>query len=272
MRRPDLKPQMGFARQRPAGQQPPPSDTELTRLHHEVAQLRKKLHAKDKFIALAAHELRNPMTPILGIAELAVAAAQRPGSSPQMLILLEKLHGGIEDFIGRSTRLLDVTRLEAGDFTLLPEPLDLSDLLLEIAGKHGDIAARGGSVVELQIARGITGAWDRLALARVIESLLSNALKYGSQKPVTLRLEVLGEDVRLDVQDRGIGLDAAQQTEIFGCFEQVVGSYRSGGLGLGLWTAKQLVTAMQGRISVHSRQGEGATFTVFLPLSGASKS
>jgi len=252
--------------------QPQSGDDELVRLRAEVMQLRTTLRGKDAFIALAAHELRNPMTPLLGLTELAVGAARRDAGAPHLLVLLEKLHTGIEAFIGRSTRLLDGGQLGSGVFNLRPEPLDLSRLVLHIAETHKNIAAGHGSLIELQVAPGITGAWDRPALTQIIENLLSNALKYGGQKPVAIRLATRVHSVELEVEDHGIGLDALQQAQIFGGFEQVVGSCPSGGLDLGLWAANRLATAMQGRLSVHSRCGAGARFTVVLPITGASQS
>ncbi len=86
---------------------------ELAELRQEVAELRQAVRARDDFIAIAAHELRNPMTPILGVAELALAAAQASKGScpPRVTVLLERMQLLVLDFIKRSTRLLDVSRI-----------------------------------------------------------------------------------------------------------------------------------------------------------------
>ena len=107
---------------------------------------------------------------------------------------------------------------------------------------------------------------DPLAAEQVVENLLSNALKFGTGRPVTLRLRMEGQSARLDVQDRGIGMAPDQQARLFGRFEQLVDQHRSGGFGIGLWFANRLVAAMGGGIAVSSRVGEGSTFTVTLPL------
>ncbi|MBV1800532.1 HAMP domain-containing sensor histidine kinase [Siccirubricoccus sp. G192] len=83
---------------------------------------------------------------------------------------------------------------------------------------------------------------------------------------MTLRLRSDGRSAVLEVQDRGVGMPPEQQTRIFGRFEQVVGQHRGSGFGIGLWVASRLVAAMDGRIAVSSRPGEGSTFTVTLPL------
>ena len=103
-------------------------------------------------------------------------------------------------------------------------------------------------------------------MEQVVENLLSNALKFGAGRPVSLRLRSDGRWARLDVRDRGVGMSDDQQAHIFGRFEQVVARHRGGGFGVGLWVSNRLVGAMGGRITVSSRLGEGSTFAVTLPL------
>ena len=233
-----------------------------------VAELTEAVADRDDFIAIAAHELRNPMTPIIGVAQLALAAARKAGGAcpPRITTLLERMQLLAQDFIQRSTRLLDVTRIEAGNLRLEPEATDLSSLVRLVARKYEVTAARGRSPVELDIEDGVAGVLDRLAVEQVAENLLSNALKFGSGQPVTLRLRSGARSAWLDVQDRGIGMSPEQQARLFVRFEQVVAQHRGSGFGVGLWLANSLVTAMGGRISVSSQVDEGSTFTVMLPL------
>ena len=88
----------------------------------------------------------------------------------------------------------------------------------------------------------------------------------GRGKPVSLRLQSDGKSAWLDVRDQGVGMEPEQQARIFERFEQVVAQYDGTGFGIGLWVANRLVTAMNGKITVSSRVGEGSTFTVMLPL------
>lgn len=241
---------------------------ELAVLRQEVAELRQAVRARDDFIAIAAHELRNPMTPIMAVADLALKAARDGGGScpPRVTVLLERMQLLAQDFIQRSTRLLDVTRIEAGNLRLEPSATDLSALVHSVAQKYEAMAARTGSLVELDVKSGVAGWMDPLAVEQVVENLLSNALKFGVGKPVTLRLRPEEQSTRLEVQDRGIGIPPDQQARLFGRFEQVVAQHRGTGFGVGLWLADRLVAAMGGRITVASRVGEGSTFTVTLPL------
>ena len=173
----------------------------------------------------------------------------------------------VQDYVGRAARLLDVSRIESGNLRLEPSSIDLSALVLSVAQRYEVAAARGRSRLDLDVQAGVTAVLDRLAVEQVVENLLSNALKFGIGKPVTLRLRSDGRLARLDVQDQGVGMPADQQARIFGRFEQLVAHYRGTGFGVGLWVANRLVTAMDGRIAVSSRLGEGSTFTVTLPVS-----
>jgi two-component system OmpR family sensor kinase len=242
--------------------------SELARLRELVEELHLAVRARDDFIAIAAHELRNPMTPILGVAELALITAQSEGTcSPRLVALLESMQRLVHDYIRRATRLLDVSRIESGNLHLEPSVTDLSAIVLSVAQRYEVIAAHGCSPLELDVEDGLTGVCDPLAVEQVVENLLGNALKFGMGKPVTLRLRSEGKSARLEVQDRGIGIRSDQQTRIFGRFEQVVAQYWNDGFGIGLWVANHLVAAMHGRIAVSSHLGEGSTFTVTIPLS-----
>lgn len=179
---------------------------------------------------------------------------------------MERLHQAVLEYIGRATRLLDISRVETGNLQLEPQPIDLSQLVLATVRKYEVAAARQGCDLEPDIRGGIGGLLDPLAVEQVVENLLSNALKFGCDKPVGVRLRSDGREVQLDVWDHGIGISPEQQARIFGRFEQVVAHHRGSGFGVGLWVANRLVSAMGGRITIASRSGEGSIFTVTLPL------
>jgi two-component system OmpR family sensor kinase len=242
--------------------------SELMALRHQVENLQQAVRARDDFIAIAAHELRNPMTPIAGLTEFALAAARKAdGLCPPLIMgLLERLQSAVQEFIKRATRLLDVGRIEAGNWRLEPSLVDLSTLVLGVVQRYDIAAKHGGSSIDLEVEPEVAGTWDRLAVEQVLENLLSNGLKFGSGKPMTVRLRSDGRFAQLQVQDRGIGMQPDQQTRIFGRFEQVMSQHRGTGFGVGLWVSNKLVTAMGGRITVSSRMGDGSTFTVTLPL------
>jgi two-component system, OmpR family, sensor kinase len=242
--------------------------SELADLRRQVEELRQAISAQDDFIAIAAHELRNPMTPILGVAELALTTARKAEGTcpPRIMVLLERMQRLVQEYVGRTERLLDVSRIGSGNLRLEPSSLDLSALVLSVAQRYEVAAARGRSPLDLDVQAGVIAVVDWLAVEQVVENLLSNALKFGIGRPVTLRLRSNGQSARLDVQDHGIGVSADQQARIFGRFEQDVAQHQGVGFGVGLWVANRLLTAMDGRLAVSSRLGEGSTFTVALPL------
>jgi two-component system, OmpR family, sensor kinase len=252
------------------GEHAPPGDpgSSLDELRRQVEALQEAVRARDDFIAIAAHELRNPMTPVLGMTELALAAARRAPDTcpPRVTALLERLQHAVQDYVKRATKLLDVSRIESGNLRLEPRAIDISALVLTIAQNHETLAFRSGSSLQVDVERGIVGELDPLAVEQVIDNLLSNALKFGAGQPVTIHLRSDGQAARLDVQDRGIGMAVDQQERVFGRFEQVMTHHRGSGFGIGLWVANRLVQAIGGRITISSRLGEGSTFTVIFPL------
>jgi signal transduction histidine kinase len=127
-------------------------------------------------------------------------------------------------------------------------------------------ARRADCAVVLDAAGGLVGSWDRARLEQVVTNLLSNAIKYGAGAPIDVRVWRDGARARLSVRDRGIGLDAAEASRIFERFERAVSARHYGGLGLGLYIVSRIVEAHGGSVTVDSRRGEGATFTVDLPL------
>ena len=121
----------------------------------------------------------------------------------------------------------------------------------------------------LDVRQPVVGRWDRLGLEQVVANLLSNAIKYGNGQPIRISLESDGRSARVSVTDHGIGIAPEQQQRLFARFERGVSSRQYGGFGLGLWITRQVAEAMHGEISVDSRPGQGATFSIVLPLAGS---
>jgi two-component system, OmpR family, sensor kinase len=238
-----------------------------------IAELREAVRARDEFVAIAAHELRNPMTPILMQVHTLAAAARNPRRCrPEILApRLELLEHAVREFVRRSTALLDVSRVAAGNVRIELSEVDLSGVVRDVVDRAGVAARMARSRLEADLQEGVVGRWDRLALEQVTENLLSNALKFGAGKPVAVALRADGRAARLAVRDRGIGISEADRARVFGRFERAVARREHGGFGVGLWLVNQLVTAMGGTSAVEGAPGEGTTFTVMLPLAGAER-
>lgn len=227
---------------------------------------REEVRERDEFLSVASHELRTPVTALQLQLQLLHRAAQRS------LELFPSLGDRFET-LERQTRrlallvneLLDVSRMRLGRIELRLEPLDLAEVAREAAGHVAGELARSGSQLALDL-QPVQGRWDRMRLEQVITNLLVNASKFGEGRPIALRVEPDGEGARISVHDRGIGISPEQQTRVFERFVRAVPAQNFGGLGLGLYIARQLVEAHGGKIDVASTPGEGATFTVLLPL------
>jgi signal transduction histidine kinase len=146
------------------------------------------------------------------------------------------------------------------------EELDIAEVLREVVDTYAVEAAFHLVHISVAAPDSLRGKWDRLAVEQVIGNLISNAIKYGDGKPVHVGLAGDAARVRLEVADQGIGISAENQTRIFGRFEQVVTPRPRTGFGVGLWLARALIEAHGGSIAVRSAPGEGAHFTVWLPL------
>jgi two-component system OmpR family sensor kinase len=233
-----------------------------------VAELTQAVHARDAFIAIAAHELRNPMTPMLGYVEHILSVARRPGRQcPEAItVALERLADQMGEYIKRATTLLDVSRITAGKLRAELSPVDLSAMMLRAVRQYRAGAERSGCRLESSIEGEVTGLLDELAVEQIADNLLSNAVKYGAGEPIEVSLVSDGSKARLKVRDYGIGISEADQARIFDAFERAVTRREEGGFGIGLWVVRHLVAAMHGKIRVASRPAEGSTFTVILPL------
>jgi signal transduction histidine kinase len=162
--------------------------------------------------------------------------------------------------------LLDVSRIEAGRLWLEVAEVDLLALVKELIASFEMGIKRAGCAVTLDAAVPVRGCWDAARLEQVISNLLANALKFGAGQPIEIAVRREGERARVVVTDHGMGIDAAQRERIFDRFTRAVPATHFGGLGLGLYLCREIVSAHGGTISVASRLGEGATFTVELPL------
>jgi len=126
-------------------------------------------------------------------------------------------------------------------------------------------ASRAGCAIELSLVEDATGMWDRSRLEQVATNLLSNAIKYGPGHPIEVVVSAESERASVAVSDQGIGVDPEDAARIFHRFERAVSARHYGGLGLGLYIARQIAEAHGGQIAVAERPGGGSTFTLTLP-------
>jgi signal transduction histidine kinase len=162
--------------------------------------------------------------------------------------------------------LLDVSRIAAGRFTVVREPVDLASVVREVVARAEPQALRAGSRLTLDAPERLETESDRLRYDQVVTNLVDNAIKYGDGKPIRVRLSAEPGWAVLTVLDEGIGIDPAKLDVIFGRYERAVSERHYGGLGLGLYISRTVVEAMGGTISADSERGVGSKFEVRLPI------
>ncbi|MDC0745769.1 ATP-binding protein [Polyangium mundeleinium] len=239
---------------------------ENTRL---VALLRDAVRARDDFLSIASHELKTPLTPLLlRLESLERATAAQPDTPYVRTVksVLDVAKRQMRRLTDLTTDLLDATRIQAGKLSVEREEVDLVEVVRDVCQRLAPDASRVHAPLLVDAPPAVIGLWDRLRIEQVVDNLLSNALKYGPGKPIRIEIGVASATASLTVRDQGIGIRAEDHERIFGRFERAVSERSYGGLGLGLHIVRTIVQAFGGTICVHSAPGEGAAFTVTLPL------
>jgi signal transduction histidine kinase len=233
-----------------------------------IRALEHQVRVREEHIAIVAHDLRSPMTPVLLLVRrlLEDLADAGNGTFPArvMWTKVEAISHRLEQFVSKLHRLLDATRLQTGDLVLEPEEIDLPVLARELIAEV-TAEMHVPPPIEVTGLPTLRGHWDRLRVEEIVRNLLANALRFGGGGPITVDIRAGGEPdlAVLSVRDRGIGIAPADQERIFEKHVRV--SRAPGGFGLGLWIVRQLCRAMGGMVSLKSAPGDGSEFTVTLP-------
>jgi len=235
--------------------------------------------AKTEFLATVSHEVRTPLSTILGYVDLLRDHSDDPERVDRHLRTIRDSGTHLNQLVGD---LLDVGRIEAGRLELDPVPCALGELLAQLRSMFSARAAERR--LELLVETEAELPWrfvaDAVRIRQILSNLLSNAIRY--TETGTVRLVVSTEsrdddessaDLALSVIDTGVGIPLEDQDRIFDRFTQVEGGLRGGqgvGFGLGLWITRQLAERMGGRIEFTSEPGVGSTFVAFLPVDQCS--
>ena len=229
--------------------------------------------AKSRFLATLGHEVRTPMTGVLGMSELLRGSRLDEKQRRQV----DAIHRAGEHLLRLVNDALDLARIEAGKLELANADFALRPLLDEVAGLMAPIAERKGLAFVDAMAADVPVAvhGDRTRIQQILLNLLGNAIKFTESGHVALEATALSpQGLRFVVSDSGPGLSAEQQSRLFRRFEQAEGARtasRYGGSGLGLAISQELAAAMGGCIAVESTPGKGTRFIVDLPLAKAQQ-
>jgi signal transduction histidine kinase len=225
----------------------------LERAHHE-------------FLAMVAHEIRDPMTSCIGFAELLLQRHDdmTEDERNEALRTIAKTSRRLVDLL---EDILEVARLDAGSLPYVMRPMDLRDVVRAVLDEQR--LSLSGVRVELDEPEPAMVHGDPDRLHQVVANLVSNAVKFsGSGAPVSISTRTRGDEVELVVRDEGIGVEPTDMPRLFERFGRVVQpgeQERIPGTGLGLYIARSIVEAHHGRIWAESEPGRGSAFHVVLP-------
>ncbi|MFC7524238.1 chemotaxis protein CheB [Parapedobacter sp. GCM10030251] len=242
--------------------------TDLVKARQATEEL---LANKDEFMSIASHELKTPITSLKGSLQILSKLKPTDDGSKKIIPFIDRANKQTDKLIALVEELLDVTRIQAGKMLLNYAAFDLHEMLRE-------------SVNEVQLQcnthqinftcdRAIPAWGDRSRLEQVVHNFLSNAIKYSPDaNEVNVTCLLTDRDVRISVQDFGIGIAEDKKKHLFGRFYRVhdTSSYFTG-LGLGLYISAEIVRRHGGEVGFESREGEGSTFWFSLPLDDRTK-
>jgi signal transduction histidine kinase len=260
------------------------ANEEIENLYREaedrVTELKQLDELKSRFISMASHELKTPLTAVSGFAQMVARRVQRrldlgrptkdewEEEQRANLHQLELLRNQAWKLVRLVDELLDVSRIESGKLDLTLAPVELQRLVDEVVARMQLTANNHQIVTTVEASDATTVMGDEDQLEQVLNNLLSNAIKYapdGGEIAVTVRSDEASVDV--SVKDQGVGIPPAELDDVFGLFYRAPDTNRRkvGGMGLGLYISKEIVTRHGGRIWVESEVGRGSTFHFAVP-------
>jgi PAS domain S-box-containing protein len=243
---------------------------DITERKRSERLLREADHRKDEFLAMLAHELRNPLAPLRNAAELLCRGKH---AAPELQIACGIMDRQLRQMTRLVDDLLDVSRISTGRLELKEELIDVGALLRGLESALRPSVDASHQKLSLQLPdETLCVQADRTRLTQILTNILHNANKYtpdGGRITVQLRRE--GHEALVSIRDTGIGIPPGMLDRIFELFAQVDRSHERsrGGLGIGLTLAKRLVNLQKGSIAAYSAgEGQGSEFVVRLPLQG----
>ncbi|MRW91118.1 response regulator [Duganella sp. FT80W] len=233
------------------------------------AQLRHALLMRDEFMSMVSHEMRTPLNTLYLETQLRKMQLERGNmaafGAEQLQRMVARDDRQIQSIIRLIDDMLDVSRIRSGKLSLRPGWVELSGLLRRVVHDLTPQATTAGTSITLDAATPVSGWWDEFRIEQIVVNLLTNALRYGCAQPVQVTLTVEQDWARIDVRDCGPGIAPDKQARIFEPYERGVGADAPAGLGLGLYISRQLAEVHEGTLTLQSKPGEGAVFSLTLP-------
>jgi signal transduction histidine kinase len=253
----------------------------LRQSHHVIETLEKnydtaqtEIKARDQFLAIASHELKTPVTSMLLQVQTAIHNIRNVSLANFSVATLLKMLEDTEQQSKRLSRmvndLLDLSLITTGRIDLEIEKTNISDTVKTVAER---LSTRlpDKSLLTISTQKQVIAMCDRLRIEQAVTNLLTNAIKYGNGKLITIQVTDGDECAKIIVSDQGIGIAPEQQKRIYNLFERAVTSKSYQGLGVGLYITYQIIKAHHGKIHLTSHPNKGSTFTLEFPINSIKK-
>ncbi len=248
-----------------------PSDFGLSLFFEDITQRKLLEKQKDDFVAIASHELKTPVTSIKGYTQVLLKKFSKEHDS-RAVEFLTKLNAQVDRLTVLINDLLDVTKIESGEFKYNIKEFDFNELVLEVVDEMQYMAGNHTLVTKLGENKKVVGDRDRIG--QVITNFVSNSIKFSPNgKQIIIRTVVDPKLITLSVQDFGIGIPKKEQRDIFKRFRRASSAKTESypGLGLGLYISSEIIKRHGGKIWVESEEGKGSIFSFSLPLNSSSE-
>lgn len=232
----------------------------------DIDDQKKALEQKDEFLSIASHELKTPVTSLKGFTQILQMRFENEKNEPAVN-LLSKMDKQVDKLTKLIVDLLDATKIENGQLAFSSENFDFYDLVKEVTEDMQRTTESHKIILEESASATFTG--DRNRIGQVIINFISNAIKYspGGDK-IIVSFNEENENIKLCVEDFGIGIAKDTQANIFDRFYRVTADKNNTfpGLGLGLFISREIINRHNGSITVESTEGKGSTFCFTLPV------
>jgi len=238
---------------------------DLSKANSDLQQLNQ---LKNRFLGMAAHDLRNPLGAIIGFSEFILEEEYGPVQEEQVPIL-KRINSASQQMLNLVNDLLDVSVIESGNLVLQISKGSLKQLLEERVALLELAAAKKGITLTSTFQTEENSEFDSERMAQVVDNLVGNAIKFSpKQSEIKIRLAKENDQMVIEVCDSGPGISAEDQQKLFGEFQQLSAKSTAGekGTGLGLAICKKIVDVHQGKIVVDSKEGSGTAFIVMIPI------
>ncbi len=243
---------------------------QIENLEAENNHLRNEIRSRDEFLSIASHELKTPLTSMLLETQHALHNIKNVSLAHFSIESLLKMLETVENQTKRLSRmindLLNVSLITTGNLNIEPEKVNLNMLVAEVLEEFSKRLERDSIKVSFHEEDIIEGYWDKLRIQQAVTNIISNAIRYGANKPVNLTIKKYYSNAQIIIEDHGIGMSKTTQKKIFDLFERGVAQENYKGLGVGLYITRQIIDAHKGTIKVISKEGKGSTFILILPL------